>query len=209
MNGDMFPDVRVGPEVDPDRRYTTRETMDLCRKLAMVDEWHLDVAADVESHWAERWYCAPGDPVVPWLGCLGADGLKQSWAPPLDHLGAWNVWANIPFSNIEPWIEKAWATATRASHDELSRADVTIAVLVPANRTEQPWWHKHVEPYRDERWRKNYRPTEDARTSVLAHRLTTHCLPSRVRYGHPGNPSGAGAGSPPFASMLLVWRPNE
>ena len=42
---DMFPETRVDPGLDIDRRYTTRETMDLCMRLAGVDAWDLDVAA--------------------------------------------------------------------------------------------------------------------------------------------------------------------
>ena len=36
--------------------------------------------------------------------------------------------------------------------------------------------------------------------------LTTHFLPGRTRFGHPGNPEGVGVGSPPFGCVLLVWR---
>lgn len=60
------------------------------------------------------------------------DGLAQSWAGE-------RVYCNPPYSDIEPWLEKA-------------RAEVDcplIVFLLPANRTEQGWWHRHVEPFRD------------------------------------------------------------
>ncbi len=60
------------------------------------------------------------------------DGLAQSWAGE-------RVWCNPPYSAIEPWVRKAWS----------SDAEVSV-VLVPANRTEQGWWQRHVEPWRDQ-----------------------------------------------------------
>lgn len=161
----MFPETRLDPGLDGDRRYTTPETMDLCKRLAGVDAWDLDVAADEESHWAPAWYG------------LAHDGLVQPW-------NARRVWCNPPFSNVPAWVERAWNQKSER------KALKTIAMLLPANRTEQPWWQEHVEPFRDGR----------------APGFSTHFLPTRVRYGHPGNPKGIGVGSPPFASVLLVWR---
>jgi hypothetical protein len=164
MTPDLFPDARVDPTVDADRRYTTRQTMDLCMRLAKVDGWNLDVAADEESHWAPNWFD------------VQTDGLKQGWYG--------NVWCNPPYSDIGPWVRKAWW--------ELENGLVgTIAMLLPANRTEQPFWQEHVEPFRDDPRRWN---------------LRTHFLPTRVRFGHPGNRDGIGAGSPKFGCVLLVWR---
>ncbi len=164
---DAFPETRVDPGNDADRRYTTRQTMDLCMRLADVTAWDLDVAADAESHWAPRWYG------------VEQDGLKQPW-------DAERIWCNPPYSDIEPWLCKAWAVYGDETLDDFE----VLAMLLPANRTEQPWWQRWVEPWRD-----------GNRCG-----LTTHFLPSRVRYGHPGNPLGHGSGSPPFASVLLVWR---
>jgi hypothetical protein len=59
------------------------------------------------------------------------DGLEQDWSGE-------RVWCNPPYSHIEPWVVKAWQ----------SRAEL-VAMLVPANRTEQRWWQGLVEPYRD------------------------------------------------------------
>jgi hypothetical protein len=68
-------------------------------------------------------------------------------------------------------------------------------MLLPGNRTEQPFWQNEIEPVRDGR----------AGPGVNL-KLTTHFVPSRVRFGWPGNPAGFGAGSPPFTCVLLVFR---
>lgn len=122
---DAFPETRVAPEDDPNKRYTTRETMALCMSLAGVDKWDLDAAADAESHWADTWYGVEQDGLVqPWLG---------------------DVWCNPPFDNIEAWVEKAWAEMMAQHRPK------TIAMLLPANRTEQPWFQAQIERFRDNR----------------------------------------------------------
>lgn len=164
---DMFPEAHVDPGLDLDRRYTTRDTMDLCKRLAGVSAWDLDVAADEESHWAPEWFDAK------------RNGLEQPWHG--------RVWCNPPFSDIGPWVDKAWSEFNAA------RA-ITIAMLLPASRTEQAWWQTGVEAYRD------------GRAELLGGAFTTHFLPGRTRFGHPGNRDAIGVGSPPFGCVLLVWR---
>ncbi len=65
------------------------------------------------------------------------DGLAQSWAGE-------RVWCNPPYSSIEPWVEKAM----REVADVLEPAELVV-LLLPANRTEQGWWQRHIEPRRD------------------------------------------------------------
>lgn len=154
---------------DLDRRYTTRETMEICMRLAGVDAWDLDVAADEESHWGRGWYT------------IDEDGLKQPW------IG--RVWCNPPYSDIEPWVKRAWHETSITQ-----RASV-VAMLLPCNRTEQPWWQKNIEPVRDSG------PLDES--GVV---LRTHFLPKRLKFGHPGNREAIGVGSPPFGCVLLVWR---
>jgi hypothetical protein len=79
----------------------------------------LDVAALPHNAKLPRFY-TPDD-----------DGLEQSWAGE-------RVWCNPPYSSIEPWVQKAWNSGARL-----------VVMLVPANRTEQGWWQRLVEPYRD------------------------------------------------------------
>jgi phage N-6-adenine-methyltransferase len=106
------------------------------------------------------------------------DGLAQSWANE-------RVWCNPPYSAIEPWLRKAWA--------EYGRAEL-IVMLLPATRTEQPWWQELVEPYRD-----------------CGKGLRVEFLADRQRFTTPetfidlfGRPRGGGE-RPPFGCCLLVW----
>lgn len=57
------------------------------------------------------------------------DGLVQRWYG--------NVFVNPPYSNIEPWVKKA------LDETASGRADA-VAMLLPANRTEQAWWQDIV-----------------------------------------------------------------
>lgn len=62
------------------------------------------------------------------------DGLRQSWAGE-------RVWCNPPYSNLAAWLEKAWT-----EHETTDG----VAMLLPANRCEQVWWQRWVEPHRDQ-----------------------------------------------------------
>ena len=161
---DMFPEVAAPVTLqDGDQRFTLQEDDLWCRAKAGAEAWDLDVAACEESHLAKKYFTKADD------------GLTKRWTG--------RVWCNPPFSDIEPWLVKAWEERNRRSGPSV------IAMLLPASRTEQPWWHRHVEPYRD-----------DATGA-----LRSHFLPSRTRFGHPGNRDGIGVGSPPFGCVLLVW----
>lgn len=71
----------------------------------------------------------------------------------------------------------------------VKRKAPTIVMLLPANRTEQPWWQDLVEPVRD-------------RTGG---HLWTEFLRGRRRFVLPGN-EGIGMNErPPFGSVLLIW----
>ena len=99
------------------------------------------------------------------------DGLAEAWSRE-------RVWCNPPYSSIRPWVEKAHAEWKRAS---------LIAMLLPANRTEQSWWQDLVEPYRD---------SGDFHTRFLR---------SRMRFGRPGWVKPAKGDRPPFGLVLLLW----
>jgi phage N-6-adenine-methyltransferase len=105
------------------------------------------------------------------------DGLHARWYG--------NVWNNPPWSEIEPWVAKATT--------EIIRPEVKLVAQLLPVRTEQRWWQFWVEEFRDGRG-----PTPG--------RLTTHFLPGRTKYGHPGNRQAVGVGQPNFWSVLLVWR---
>jgi phage N-6-adenine-methyltransferase len=106
------------------------------------------------------------------------DGLKQSWA-------CERVWCNPPYSNIEPWVEKA-AAETRLV---LAAASVVV-MLVPANRCEQGWWQRHVEPFRDGRQAGGPR---------------AEFLPGRPRFIKHGFDKVEPNQRPPFGCCLLIW----
>lgn len=110
------------------------------------------------------------------------NGLLQPW-------DAEAIWANIPFSHIAPWVRRAWAAMD-------SGESGTIAMLMPGSRTEQPFWQHAIEPFRDR---------EPRRLKSGRVWLTSHFLPDRTRFGHPGNRRALGVGSPPFGCVLLVW----
>jgi phage N-6-adenine-methyltransferase len=98
------------------------------------------------------------------------DGLQQDWAGE-------RVFCNPPYSNIEPWAQKA-----RMSVDALA------VLLVPANRTEQGWWQRQVEP-----WREGPSP------------LRVEFLPGRPRFITYANGEVGPNERPPFGCALLIW----
>lgn len=99
------------------------------------------------------------------------NGLMQPWAGE-------RVWCNPPYSDIRPWVEKAW-----------SEDGATVVMLLPANRTEQGWWQDLVEPYRD-------RAGSPLRVEFLRHRL---------RFIAPGAERIGPNERPPFGCVLLIW----
>lgn len=103
------------------------------------------------------------------------DGVVQDWTGE-------RVWCNPPYSDIAPWVAKAW---------EAREATLGVAMLLPANRTEQGWWQTMVEPYRD-------RPGSPLRTEFIA---------SRIRFLRPGQTAVGPGERPPFGCVLLVWAP--
>jgi phage N-6-adenine-methyltransferase len=105
---------------------------------------------------------------------LRSDGLVQPWA---HH----RVWCNPPYSDLAAWVRKA-----AIEHRD---GCPLIVMLLPANRTEQPWWHDYVEPHRDGRG-----PIE------------TRFIRGRFNFGIPGNEDGKFKTSAPFGCVLLIWR---
>lgn len=154
-----------------DERVTQWSTVRQCAQLAGVERFDLDVAAHDRYHRAKAWYTKR------------EDGLRQPWHG--------RVWANPPWSDIGPWVARAWAWADRCN---------IICMLLPGNRTEQPWWQRYVEPYRDGKGT----PVD---LDNMGCPMTSHFLPGRVRYGTPHAPVNRSKASPPFTSVLLVWRP--
>jgi len=116
---------------------------------------------------------SPANARLPRYWTESDNALEQSWADE-------RVWCNPPYSNIRPWVVKAW-DESNISGPEL------VVMLVPANRTEQAWWQDLIEPQRD---------------SGAA--LKTLFLPGRLRFVQPGQSEIVPNDRPPFGSCLLV-----
>jgi hypothetical protein len=142
-----------------DDRRTTDETFDECRSLAGVEEFDLDAAASIESSRGRRHYD------------IETDGLASAWFG--------NVWCNPPYSGLDAWVTKAerWKFYCNV-----------IAMLLPANRTEQAWWQDLIEPGR-----------RDGSIDV-------YFLARRRRFDRPGWTKPAKGDRPPFGLCLVVWR---
>ena len=126
----------------------------------------LDAAASDENHRCAKYYTRH------------TDGLLHSWKGE-------RVWCNPPFSRLDPWLAKAWA--------EMENGCELVVMLLPANRTEQPWWQTHVEPFRDGEERNGIR-------------LTTRFLAGRYSFRSPGQTLPRKGDRPPFGCVLLTWR---
>lgn len=109
-------------------------------------------------------------------GALALDGLTQSWAGE-------RVWCNPPYSNIAPWVEKAWS-----EWNSPCVQPQLVVMLLPANRTEQGWWQREVEPFRDR-----------------ADGLNVEFLPGRLRFIKHGHDRVEPNQRPPFGCCLLIW----
>jgi phage N-6-adenine-methyltransferase len=148
-----------GVRDDVDTRITPRS---LFRQLNHEFAFTLDVAASSDNR------------KTPAFFDLETDGLAQSW-------GGNRVWCNPPFSDIETWVAKAWR--------EFGEGCDLIVMLIPANRTEQPWWQSRVEPHRDGRG-----PIE---TRFLSGRFDFH--------GDAEEMKRRSSNRPPFGCVLLIW----
>jgi phage N-6-adenine-methyltransferase len=133
----------------------------LFQQFDALHRFTVDVAANASNTKCAKFYD------------LESDGLSQSWAGE-------RVWCNPPYSNIRGWVEKAWASCREGS--------CLVAMLLPANRTEQKWWQELVEPYR----------------GTVA--CDVQFLPRRINFGVPGNEAAKFNSSPPFGLCLLTIR---
>lgn len=148
----------ANPKVD--ERATSPEVFD---PLHERFQFTIDVAALPRNAKCERFFTPE------------QDGLARLWTYE-------RVWCNPPFSSIEPWLEKAWQSWRYSPRAEL------IVMLVPANRTEQGWWQRHVEPFRND--------------------STFHVefLPGRLRFIAYDATEIKPNERPPFGCCLLIWQ---
>jgi hypothetical protein len=166
---DIAPSVKPKHELDVeddlDERYTLLKDF-----LPIRDEFGLtfDICATAESAKLPRFWTKRDD------------ALKQDWR-------GLRGWANIPFSNIAPWIVKARETML----DPTTPVSTVIAMLVPT-WSDRRWWQELIEPDRDLNGKRL---------------LRTRFLP-RWQFGKPGDPLGLTTGdSASFWPVLFIWRP--
>lgn len=118
------------------------------------------------------------------------DALAQDWTTE-------RVWCNPPYSGIGPWVAKAWESYIAGCP--------LIAMLVPANRTEQKWWQAEVEPLRDGR------TAYDLSVEFLAGRkqfvLGNADMHAEVvdLFGNRSSAAIPPNSRPPFGLCLLIW----
>ncbi len=147
-----------------DERITPQWLFD---ELDAVHHFTLDAAANVKNTKCAKFFD------------LESDGLNQSWTGE-------RVWCNPPYSNIAAWVEKA------AGYAASSLCPLSV-LLLPANRTEQKWWHASIEPYRDREG--SY--------------VSTRFLAKRINFGVPGNEGAKFNSSPPFGLVVVTFRALE
>jgi phage N-6-adenine-methyltransferase len=153
-----------------DDRRTPRELFDV---LGAEFRFTMDAAASADNALLPR-YCDRFH-----------DGLHSSWAGE-------RVWCNPPYSAIPDWV-------TKASGEITNGACQLVVMLLPADRTEQPWWQDIVEPRRDR-----------------GLGVTTRFIRRRVKFGlppeHPDADKGLANGKkgggyryPPFGCVLVIF----
>lgn len=141
-----------------DERYTLADTFG---PLHAEHCFSLDAAATAENALCERFFDAQ------------TDGLSQTWAGQV-------VWCNPPYSDIGSWVKKArWETV----HGLCPK----VVMLLPANRTEQPWWQDYIEPVRDR-----------------GRGVATQNLRRRRKFGKPGHPLGDYPNNSPEFGLVVV-----
>lgn len=123
-------------------------------------DFTIDVAASSANTKCERFYSRR------------ESGLEAVWSFE-------RVYCNPPYSNIRPWIEKAWSE----TFAEL------VVMLLPANRTEQAWWQDLIEPRRDQEGSP----------------LRVEFLRGRIRFLKPGQEEIGPNERPPFGCCLCIW----
>jgi len=157
-----------------------------CVYVPLDAEFHftLDAAANHHNAKCDRYCTLEGvfeRPLMAGNLKLADNGARKIWAGDGLHY-PWakhTVWCNPPFSGVRPWAEQAW--------DE---SESTVVLLLPNNRSEQPFWQKLVEPYRD-------------RAGSI---LTTRHLPKRRPFLHHGSEIGNRTSkSPPFGLVVVIW----
>jgi phage N-6-adenine-methyltransferase len=127
---------------------------------------------------------APHNARLPRFWTTEDDALALSWAGE-------RVWCNPPYSDIRPWVQKAWDEHRRSiCYGRGVHGAELVVMLLPANRTEQRWWQELIEPRRD---------------SICWSTVRVEFLPGRMRFDLPGAVIGPKGDRPPFGCCLAIW----
>lgn len=152
-----------------DDRRTPQELFD---RLHARFNFTIDVAASADNALLPRYFTRD------------RSGLEAPWADEM-------AWCNPPYSDIPSWVAKA--------NDEVRCGCLGVVLLLPADRTEQPWWHEYVEPWRDRGL--------GVRTEFIRKRVKFGLPP-----GHPAGDAGLAQGRkgggyryPPFGCVLVIF----
>lgn len=148
-----------GLDDEIDERYTLTETFG---PLSEEFGFTLDAAATAENAKCPLFF----DRTV--------NGLVQSWAKQ-------KVWCNPPFSDLEAWVRKARCETFHGGCP-------LVVMLLPANRSEQPWWQDYIEPVRDR-----------------GIGVSTRNLRKRRNFGRPGQPDGKYPTGVPFGLVIVIF----
>ena len=144
-----------------DDRRTPRELFD---PLHREFRFTIDAAASADNALLPRFWTKEND------------ALEQLWKGE-------RVWCNPPYSAIPDWVKQATYKTTYL------RLCPLVVMLLPADRTEQPWWQDYIEPYRDR-----------------GAGITTRFIRKRVKFEHPT--LGATYKAPPFGCVLVIFESN-
>lgn len=164
------------PPGEEDEFYTPRRYFDPWNREF---EFTVDCCATKESAKLPRFYT------------MAEDGLRQNYVGEFP-------WMNMPYSDIERWIALAdyW----------MRNGALGWMGLPPANRTEQPWWQKYVERFRDLDPDRVRSAGIVIAAPLRPFTLETRFIEGRIKFGFPGDPEGLTSEGGKFASVGLIWR---
>lgn len=150
--------ARDGARDDVDDRWTPQDFFD-----AMHAEhgFTVDVAAARHNAKLKRFYSK-------WRS-----GLKASWRDEV-------VWCNPPYSDLDPWVAKA-------TEETVYGGCRKVVMLLPANRCEQAFWQRYIEPVRDR-----------------GLGVSVRFIARRLRFGNTGVTRGSNV---PFGSVVVIFEP--
>lgn len=108
--------------------------------------------------------------------------LHPLWGTGRASVGPWNAWV------IRARTKKLTIGEKLRFRFTVDNSEI-IVMLLPANRTEQTWWQRGIEPF----------------ANKIGSVLTTEFLPGRLRFLKAGQKSIGPNERPPFGCVLCIW----